>query len=956
LKKILTLAIIFLLVFSTPSILTPEAKAETFTTLYAGTTNPGVVYEYKGGTTWTSISSSLGWSVTSLITYDGKLYAAVITDPYIYSSVGKVYRYDGVFDWTLIGTLDNQVTFLIVYKGELYAGTATPARLYKYNPVTTSWTKVLEYGLWYGFRSAYVWGDWLYLGEWYYDRFARWNGVTFDEFQPYYWGSCIYSIEEYGNYLYAGAYIGRIYKVTSEPATATAIWGPAPNYRYAWSLKSFKGHLYIGFDANGTRIAPLYRYDGTSFTQVWSYSTTTTNYHEGIISMATDGTYLYVGVGGQAVGYPTYMSGEGTGKVYRTLDGTTFELVSGIMGTGVQVLYTSIAIMPSPPTELKIGDIIETTSPRYVRDIIDWSNPRDPENILFTMPPPYTDRTSPPNNVGKIIDGPKIADGYVWWKVEWDNDEKGWTAECSLDQPSVKYLKKSDKSFIRLREIEDAFNYQGQYTLDVKKLTDKENKVFKYVMAHAKTKKISPALIMAIISKETNFAEPNDEDLYGDRFYHEGHQKPNQKGDKFYNDFFGLYEYLAFGYMQLHWDAAYDAGYVKELEYSSIYEDRVNSIIDKNVAKVYYNQFEKYINKEKYPDNDEGHCRWLKDYYNWFINWKRSWCYGVDIPESEKKFLVYLEWPEDGLNCNKNINYGASYLKTRYDKYKDDPAYASPLKNAISAYQLSYPDKGNKRSYVLKVLESDEQHDYKGYRHYLSIRNEKQPLSTIEAKSPVDLIVTDPDNLTINKEIGEILGVLYYIELDIEEDGDLDDMIIVLERKIGDYLITVIPEPSTSFADTYTLEASIGNTTVVLAMDVKVSDIPLQPYIIRSTEAEIIPIIPATVDIDPDTLNLKSGGIWVTVYIELPVGHGYNVSMVNFTSVMLNGQILAEAKPIEIGDYDSDGIPDLMMKFNRTGVKHILETGERVKITISGTLIDGRLFEGKDIIKVVLPP
>jgi len=368
LRKILTLAIISLLLISTFSVALSQVKAEVTTSspsiglleeenyagLYAGSTNPGVVWKYKGGTTWESITSkpsSLGWSVTSIIDYRGTLYASAITNSRIYDSSGRVYKYEGDKKWRLIGTLDNQVTFLIVYKGELYAGTATPARLYKYNPVTTSWSKVLEYGSWYGFRSAYVWGDWLYLGEWYWDRFARWNGKEFQEFQPEYRGSCIYNIEEYGDYLFAGAYGGTIYKLTYEPPTAIHIWNP-PHRQYAWSLKSFKNKLYIGFDAGTTGLAPLYEYDGNlekvSDEPVWNYKTTTTNPHEGIISMVTDGTYLYLGVGGEAIGYPTYMSGEGSGHVYK-YDGTSPPvLISETLGTGIQTLY----YIPLKPSKL----------------------------------------------------------------------------------------------------------------------------------------------------------------------------------------------------------------------------------------------------------------------------------------------------------------------------------------------------------------------------------------------------------------------------------------------------------------------------------------------------------------------------------------------------------------------------------------------------------------------------
>lgn len=105
-------------------------------------------------------------------------------------------------------------------------------------------------------------------------------------------------------------------------------------------------------------------------------------------------------------------------------------------------------------------------------------------------------------------------------------------------------------------------------------------------------------------------------------------------------------------------------------------------------------------------------------------------------------------------------------------------------------------------------------------------------------------------------------------------------------------------------------------------------------------------------DFDPDTLNLKSQGKYVTTYIELPVGHGYDPNMISLGTVTLNGQIKSEAKPVEIGDYDSDGIPDLMVKFNRAEVQKILQAGEKVRMTLSGNLTDGRLFEGTDFIRV----
>jgi hypothetical protein len=87
---------------------------------------------------------------------------------------------------------------------------------------------------------------------------------------------------------------------------------------------------------------------------------------------------------------------------------------------------------------------------------------------------------------------------------------------------------------------------------------------------------------------------------------------------------------------------------------------------------------------------------------------------------------------------------------------------------------------------------------------------------------------------------------------------------------------------------------------------------------------------PATIDFHPNTLNLKSKGKWVTCYIELE-GHDVediNIETIAITSIAVNGEdaeviddIPAEDHPTEVGDYDGDGIPDLMVKFDRQWVQ-----------------------------------
>lgn len=113
------------------------------------------------------------------------------------------------------------------------------------------------------------------------------------------------------------------------------------------------------------------------------------------------------------------------------------------------------------------------------------------------------------------------------------------------------------------------------------------------------------------------------------------------------------------------------------------------------------------------------------------------------------------------------------------------------------------------------------------------------------------------------------------------------------------------------------------------------------------------------VDFDPDTLNLKDNGKWVTAYIEMP--EGYDVRDIDGSTVMLNGIVpaylgkegwaKAEANDGNLIDHDSDGILERMVKFDRNTVQTILSSGDNIKIIITGT-INSVEFEGVDYIKV----
>ena len=89
--------------------------------------------------------------------------------------------------------------------------------------------------------------------------------------------------------------------------------------------------------------------------------------------------------------------------------------------------------------------------------------------------------------------------------------------------------------------------------------------------------------------------------------------------------------------------------------------------------------------------------------------------------------------------------------------------------------------------------------------------------------------------------------------------------------------------------------------------------------------------IKAEIDFDPNTLNLTGNGNWITCYIELP--EPYAVEAVVPPTVKLNGTVPAEKT--DIGDYDKDGVPDLMVKFSREQTANLLQTGDAVTVKVS---------------------
>ena len=156
----------------------------------------------------------------------------------------------------------------------------------------------------------------------------------------------------------------------------------------------------------------------------------------------------------------------------------------------------------------------------------------------------------------------------------------------------------------------------------------------------------------------------------------------------------------------------------------------------------------------------------------------------------------------------------------------------------------------------------------------------------------------------------------------------------------------------------------------------KTSDMALEDNLTRETQTTnsiIQPLaelpmannttINVKIDIDPDTLNLKSNGNWITCYIELP--SGYNASDINASTILLNGSLPPVLDPKYgfvkdekgyLTDHDGNNVTERMLKFDRASVQSLLSPGESVNVSVTGKLYSNRSFQGQDTIRVIKPP
>ncbi len=274
---------------------------------------------------------------------------------------------------------------------------------------------------------------------------------------------------------------------------------------------------------------------------------------------------------------------------------------------------------------------------------------------------------------------------------------------------------------------EEPFDYQGEYVIAESKLNNEEKNALPYVQKYAEEEDVSPALLMAIIKQESDFY-------------------PDAIGDAG----------LAIGYMQLHWDAAYDAGYRSKRD-----------------------TFESY--------------------------------------SEESKSLAMQDWPTDGLDPDANVKYGCNYLKICYEKYKDSLIYNTPLENAISAYQLGWPhgpDKSNETSYVNTVLGHYEYYESK----YITAIGNHGSVSQRIVQTNANTLESHPFSKKTQR--GGVSFIVYTVTTgtvsdfreETNEGGETDGLSCLISNESGSITEVIVAIPKDAIRHASRIQAEVGST------------------------------------------------------------------------------------------------------------------------------------------------
>ncbi|HUV34022.1 MAG TPA: hypothetical protein VMW22_03770, partial [Candidatus Desulfaltia sp.] len=118
-----------------------------------------------------------------------------------------------------------------------------------------------------------------------------------------------------------------------------------------------------------------------------------------------------------------------------------------------------------------------------------------------------------------------------------------------------------------------------------------------------------------------------------------------------------------------------------------------------------------------------------------------------------------------------------------------------------------------------------------------------------------------------------------------------------------------------------------------------------------TTEASVkftIARLGVEVVIHPETLNLRSGGKWITVKIFLPSDVDPKELDLSKVKLWIDGE---SASP----EWGTAGDDCVMLKFSRSWVQEWVPLGDEVELRVTGELPGGTSFEDTDTIRVINP-
>jgi len=121
--------------------------------------------------------------------------------------------------------------------------------------------------------------------------------------------------------------------------------------------------------------------------------------------------------------------------------------------------------------------------------------------------------------------------------------------------------------------------------------------------------------------------------------------------------------------------------------------------------------------------------------------------------------------------------------------------------------------------------------------------------------------------------------------------------------------------------------------------------------------------IPADLFFSPDPLNLippppddpNSVPLVDTVKVSIELPPPYNIHDVRVNTIKVNDTVPVGADSALFTDMDNDGIPEIMVKFDRRRFEATLPSGPQVTVTVQGEVSDQTWFRGSAVLRVLRP-